>query len=254
MQRVRYMLMAVMAVMVSAEALAWSAEVNKAILMFAEENLKKGSRKEVVEILGAPLHSVKFEGEGRSQTRLNKQGASVTTDENDAVVRLEKAIAVLGKEGISTEERKSALLTAVELTVDIHCPANILIDEILEEDFTFMRGNGRPKSSKWYQSKSRSWQEMWHKLYHIDLGSFSAEMYLYDWRIATKGMAKSYKGAPVAPRKWAEHTGERVLYALKTFKPDADIDMLLITKHEYINDEAMYDAAFRLALLLNTVL
>ena len=239
---------------VAINAMAWNAEINKAIVMFAEQNLSNKTKKSVESILDKPLNSVVFANKGKNQTRLNEEGKSVTTDENDAVVRLEKAISVFSDNNSSMAERKAALLEVVELTVDIHCPSNILIDKKLEGDFTFGRDNGRPKNSRWFKVQDRKWQAMWHSQYHKDHGAFSAEMYVYDWQIATKGMAKQYKKAAVAPRAWAEQTGARVLESLKTFYPGAVVNMLEITKQEPVNDAAMYDAAFRVALVLNKIL
>ena len=239
---------------VAINAMAWNAEVNKAIVMFAEQNLSNKTKKRVESILDKPLNAVVFANKGKSKTRLNEEGKSVTTDENDAVVRLEKAISVFNDNNSSMAERTAALLEVVELTVDIHCPSNILIDKKLEGDFTFGRDNGRPKNSRWFKVQDRKWQAMWHSQYHKDHGAFSAEMYVYDWQIATKGMAKQSKKAAVAPRAWAEQTGARVLESLKTFYPGSVVNMLEITKQEPVNDAAMYDAAFRVALVLNKIL
>lgn len=250
MKSLRYIVVAIFA-LVAAEAVAWTTEVNKAVLMFAEENLSKKAAKEVNLLLGAPLSSVEFVKKGKNKTRLDENGKSVTTAEKDAVVRLEKAIATLKDKNASTEERSAALRTAAELTVDIHCPANILIDKHLEKDFIFRRHNSMQKEFRYYVQKKTSWQGMWHKEYHKSHGVFSAEMYLFDWHIATKGMAKSYKKEAVAPRKWAEKTGERVLEALKVFQPDALVEMLEVPKREEVNNACIYDAAFHLANLLN---
>lgn len=249
----RYIVVALMAV-VATEASAWTTEVNKAILMLAEENLSSKTKKEVVEVLGTTLSAVEFENKGKSTTRLNENGKSVTTDAADAVVKLENAIATLGKKDASAEERKAALLVAVEATVDIHCPSNILIDKLVEGDFKYGRDNGRPKTSRWHKVEPRSWQKMWHSNFHTSLGAFSAKMYIYDWHIATKGMAKEFKKQPIAPRAWAEQTGAIVIPQLAIFKPDCVVDRMAITVLEEVNNKAMYSAAFRLANLLNSTL
>ncbi len=253
MKRIAY-IVAAFVVAATFEASAWTAEANKAILMLAEENLSSKAKREVVEILGASLSSVEFTNKGKSTTRLNEKGKSVTTDASDAVVLIEKGIGVLSNKKASAEERKAALCSVAEMSVDIHCPANILIDKLLEGDFDFGRDNGRPKGSRWHKVDKRKWQRMWHSDFHKGLGAFSADMYLYDWHIATKGMAKSYKKQPVAPRQWAEQTGAIVLDALKTFKPETIVDRMAITALEEVNNSAMYDAAFHLANLLNEVL
>ena len=236
---------------VAINAMAWNAEVNKAILMFAEQNLSNKTKKRVESILDKPLSAVVFANKGKNQTRLNEEGKSVTADEKDAVVRLEKALSTFDNDNASMAEWKAALLEVIELTVDIHCPSNILIDKKLEEDFTFGRDNGRPKNSRWFKVQDRKWCAMWHSQYHKDHGAFSAEMYVYDWQIATKGMAKQFKKQAVTPRLWAEQTGEVVLNSLKVFKPNAEVGRMEITNLEEVNNNLMYKAAFRLADVLN---
>lgn len=253
MKALRYML-GLLISLVAIEASAWTAEQNKAILMLAEENLSGKAKRKVVEILGTELPAIKFENKGKSKTRLNEEGKSVTTDEKDAIVRLEKAIATLSNRAASAEERKAALRTAVETSVDIHCVANILIDKHREADFMYGRDNGRPKHSRWFKVEDRGWENMWHKHFHKALGAFSAEMYIYDWHIATKGMAKNYKRQEVAPRAWAEKTGEIALKALKIFQPKAIVNRIEIVRLEETSNQCMYDAAFHLALLLNKTL
>ena len=239
---------------VAVEASAWTTEVNKAILMLAEENLSRKAQKEVEALLGAPLSSIEFAQKGKSKTRLNESGKSVTTDAKDGVVVLEKALVTLGNKGASAEERKAALVAVAEHTVDIHCPSNILIDKHLEGDFKFGRENGRPRNSRWFKVDKREWQAMWHKLFHTQLGAWSSDMYLYDWKIATKGMAKQFKKQAITPRIWAEQTGAIVLKSLKVFKPNAEVGRMEITNLEEVNNDCMYKAAFRLADVLNQTL
>lgn len=219
--------------------------------MFAEENLSKKAAKGVKAVLEAPLSSIEFANKGKNTTRLDESGKSVTTDENDAVVQLEKAIATLENKDATAEERKKALLAAVEMTVDIHCLANILIDKHLEKDFEFKGHNAMQIGFRYYLPRKMGWQHLWHKEYHKRHGVFSAAMYLYDWKIATKDRAKSFKTASVAPRKWAEQTGARAFVVLKTLQPDALVEMVELAKLEEINDACLYDAAFNLAHLIN---
>lgn len=253
MKSLRYIVVALFT-LVATDALAWTAEVNKAVLMFAEENLSNKAKKEVNLLLGAPLSSVKFTNKGKSKTRLDENGKSVTKDEKDAVVKLEKAIAALENKSTTTEERRAALLAAVEMAVDIHCPANILVDKHLEKNFTFSRHNSMQIGFRYYKVTKTSWQSLWHQAYHKSHGVFSAEMYLYDWQIATKGMAKRYKKEAVAPRKWVEQSYERVLPALKKLHTDDIIEMFEVPKLEEVNNACLYDAAFHLANLLNKTL
>jgi hypothetical protein len=179
MKSLRYIVLALFA-LVATDALAWTAEVNKAVLMFAETKLSKGAAKEVEALLGAPLSSVKFANKGKSKSRLDEHGKSVTKETTDAVVLLEKAIATLADESATTEQRKAALLTAVEMTVDIHCLSNILIAKHLEQDFTFSRHNSMQIGCRYYKITEIKWQSLWHQVYHQAHGVFSAEMYLYD--------------------------------------------------------------------------
>ena len=253
MKSLRYIVVALL-LFVATDAMAWTADVNKAILMFAEKNLSNKAKKEVCEVLGAPLSSVKFVNKGKSKTRLNENCKSVTVDAKDAVVLLEKAIATLESKSASAEERKAALLAAAEMTVDIHCLANILIDKHLEKDFVIKRHNSMQIGFRYYKVTKTSWQSLWHQAYHKSHGVFSAEMYLYDWQFATKGLAKQYKKEAIAPRKWAEESGERVMQTINKLKSDELIEMVEVPKLEEVNNAAMYAAAFRLAGLLNKTL
>ena len=253
MKSLRYVAIA-LCLFVATDAMAWTVEVNKAVLMLAEENLSNKAKREVESLLGAPLSSIKFEKKGRNKTHLDENGKSVTTDAKDAVVVLEKAIATLQDEKTSASERRAALLAAAEMTVDIHCLSNVLIEKHLEKNFTFRRHNSMQTEFIYYTVKETSWQAVWHKEYHKSHGVFSAEMYLFDWQIATKGMAKGYKKEPVAPRNWAEKSGERAMQALKVFQPDALTETVEVPKMEELNNACLYDAAFHLANLLNKTL
>ena len=250
MKSLRYIVVAILT-LVAVDAMAWTAEVNKAVLMLAEENLSKRSAKAVEALLGNKLSSVEFTNKGESKTRLDENGKSVTADEKDVVVLLEKAIATLENKSAAAEERKAALLTAIEMTVDVHCMANVLIDKHLEKDFPFTLHNAMQVGFRYYRVTKTSWQGLWHKEYHASRDNFSPEMFLYDWQIATKGMAKHYKKEVVAPRKWAEQTGERALHALKVIRPDAVIDKAEVYKLYEVTDSCIHDAVFRLANLLN---
>ncbi|MBO5962083.1 MAG: hypothetical protein J6Q01_02930 [Alistipes sp.] len=250
MKILRYIAVALFA-LVTVDAVAWTTEVNKAVLMFAEENLSNRAKKEVEKLLNAPLSSVEFVNKGKSKTRLDESGKSVTTNEKDAVVMLEKAVATLENRSATAQERKAALLTAAEMTVDIHCLANLHIDKYLEKNFVISRHNSMQIGFRYYTVKKTNWQKVWQKVYHTSHGVFSAEMYLYDWRIATKGMAKHYKKEAVAPREWAEQSGKRAMQALKVFRPDALLETADVFRLEEVNNACMYDAAFRLANLLN---
>ena len=253
MKSLRYIVVAIFA-LVASDALAWTAEVNKAVLMFAEENLSNKAKKEVNALLGAPLSSIEFVKKGKRKTRLDENFKSVTTSEKDAVVQLEKAIATLQNKRASVEERSAALRVAAEMAVDIHCPANILVDKHLEKNFTFLRHNSMQKEFRYYVQKETNWQGLWHKEFHKSHGVFSAEMYVFDWRIATKGLAKRYKKEEVAPRQWVEQMGGRVEQLLKVFQPGVLIEMVEVPKVEEVNNACMYDAAFRLANMLNKIL
>ncbi len=253
MKSLRYIAVALFA-LVATDAMAWTSEVNRAVVMFAEEHLSKRAKSGVEQLLGTPLSSVEFVNEGKSKTRLDESGKSVTTDEKDAVVLLEKAIAILESESATAEESKSALLTAIEMTVDIHCLANILIDKHLENNFAIFSHNSMQIGFRYYAKKKTNWQSVWHKEYHTSHGAFSAEMYLYDWRIATKGRAKEYRKEPVAPRKWAERSAKRAFVALGTLQPNAVVENAEVARLEYLNDASLYDASFYLAILLNEIL
>ena len=80
MKSLRYIVVALL-VCVATDAMAWTAEVNKAVLMFAEENLSNRAKKEVEKLLNAPLSSVEFVNKGKSKTRLDESGNEASSME-----------------------------------------------------------------------------------------------------------------------------------------------------------------------------
>ena len=249
MKNLKFTLVAILSA-IAFDAMAWSAVMNKAIVMLAEENLSRKAKSEVAALLNAPLHEVKF-GEKIALAHLNSEARSVTDKAGDAVVELEKSIAVLSDKTQSMEARKSALQSVVELTVNLHTPSCVRIEGKLDEDFTFIQHNGRMAVSRWYKESNLGWSAMWNKEFHRRHKAFSAEMWLYDMRISSQKIAKSLLKGEVAPRKWAEQNAKRVLEVLPTFRAKGAIDNLEVTKVEPINDISMSEAAYHLALILN---
>ena len=172
-------------------------------------------------------------------------------DENDGIVQIEKAIAVLrDRANHSDSLAQVSLKTIIHLVGDIHCISHIRIDGIPEtRGFNFLHwneqeGKGRKDwNSIWYNH----WEKGYLGRYHI----FSPKYYGDDIDIyAGKYKAEYEKGTP---RFWAENVGEDVVRVLEVYKPGEIIPTQTIQSYEFLHTKCMAKAAYRLAALLNDI-
>ena len=234
---------------IAIEASAWCATTHKAILTATEQRLSKRTKKEVLAILGTPLSELEFSKE-RKITTLDAEGRSTTRESNDAVVRLENALFTLDNfDAFSTEDKKRALLTIIYNIVDIHSPANIHIEGLVEGDFKFCRNNGREKTNPRYKTTKITWLNLWGKIFPNRHKAFSTAMYCNEIAVATREKADKYIGGN--PRKWVEEIGVEIRSILKYCYPGSEIDLHILLPLEEQHDECMYRAVYRLAYILN---
>lgn len=233
----------------SNEAFAWCEITHKAILKAVEQRLTKPAKEEIVAVLGKPLSEVEFQKE-RKTTTLNTEGRSVTRELEDAVVRLENALFALDNfDAYSDANKKKSLLIAIYHIVDIHSPANIKIEGLIDGDFEFYHNNGRERTNPRFKLTKLTWQRLWTKLFPGRHSAFSVDMYCADIDIATRGKDKSYIGGN--PRKWVEEIGREIRSIHSYCHEGAEINLDALLPLEEMHDECMYRAIYRLAYLLN---
>ena len=182
---------------------------------------------------------------------LDANGKSTTTNENDGVVQLEKAIEVLRNRAEHSQESVAmALKTVIHLVGDIHCLSHIHIDGVeATKDFEFKNWNeGEGKDSKIWNSK---WYNVWERTYINRYTFFTPQYYANDIDIYARDKRAEYEKG--TPRFWAENSGEDVVRALKDFNTGEPVPTNIIQRYEYNHTKCMAKAGYRLAALLNDI-
>lgn len=184
-------------------------------------------------------------------TTLNSNGKSTTMDENDGVVQLEKAIAVLRNRANEMDSLvQASLRTVIHLVGDLHCLSHIRIEGIeATKGFTYVTWN--ELSGKRSKNGKGSWYKLWESTFSARYTIFTPEFYADDVDIfANKKKAEYEKGTP---RFWVENGGEDVVRALEHFNNGEPVPSQTIHRHEYNHTRCLAKAGYRLAALLNDI-
>lgn len=249
--------------MVANEAFAFNTFAHQTISKLTEMNLNEKTKQEVKAILKTSitkecvwLNTLRKNPE-MAHTKswhffqLDANGKSTTMDENDGIVQLEKAIAVLrNRKSHSAAEVQTALRTVIHLVQDLHCLSHIRIEGIeATKGFTFriwneLDGKGR---KEWNQK----WYTMWESTFSNRYTIFTPQYYAEDIDIYAREKKAEYsKGEP---RFWVENGGEDVVRALKLLNTGAVVPTQVVLTHEFNHTKCMAKAAYRLAALLNDI-
>ena len=243
--------------MIATEAYAFKAIGHQTIAALAEKHLNDKAQGEVKAILksGMTKHAMWLFSLRKNPelaytqqwqyATLDAEGKSVTTDENDAVVALEKAVNVLrNRKNESDSLVLASLRTVIQIVGDIHNPANIRIE-----------GNEATKGFEYTVASTKkpfkaTWVGLWHNFANRH-DVFSPEYYAHDIEIfAGEKKAEYEKGTP---RFWAENVGEDVVRCLEVVYPNAEVSPIDQNNYEYLYDKCMAKAGYRLAALLNDI-
>lgn len=249
--------------MLTNETLAFNTFAHQAITALTEMNLTDKAKSDVKAILKGDLQKdcvwlntlrKKPEMEHTKSwhfTQLNSFGKSVTTDENDGIVQLENAIAVLRDRANHSEALvQESLRKVIHLVQDLHCLSHIYIDGYEgSKGFTYRIWNEAP--GKYSKSWNEKWYNRWESGYAGRYAVFTPQYYAEDIDIyANKKKAEYSTGTP---RFWVENAGEDVVRALEDFYSDNEIPIKITMQYEYLHTKCMAKAAYRLAALLNDI-
>lgn len=242
---------------------AFNAFGHQTIAALADRYLTDNAKKEVKAILKTDmlkastwLNTLRKNPElahtkGWHYTTLASNGKSVTTDENDGVVQLEKAIAVLRNR---TNERDSlvqaSLRTVIHLVADLHSLSHIRIEGVeATKGFTYVTWN--EVTGKGSKNGKGSWFRLWESHFINRYTIFTPQFYADDIDIFAKDKKAEYEKGE--PRFWVENGGEDVVRALKHFNTGEPVPAQVTNRHEYNHTRCMAKAAYRLAALLNDI-
>ena len=182
---------------------------------------------------------------------LDSNGKSTTTAENDGIVQLEKAIAVLRNRANESDSLVNASLrTVIHLVGDMHCLSHIRIDgNEATKGFDYLVTNeGVGKNHKSWKA---SWYYLWERTFASRYTLFTHQYYADDIDIyANEKRAEYEKGTP---RFWVENGGEDVVRALPHFNTTELVPTQVVQLHEYNHTKCVAKAGYRLAALLNDI-
>jgi hypothetical protein len=247
------------ALVVTSAAFAFNPFGHQTIAALANKYLNDKAKSEVKAILGTDmvkeatwLNTIrKTQPETKSWHFfvLAENGKSVTTNENDGIVVLEKNIEVLrNRKAHTADEVKTALRIVIHLVGDIHCISHIHIDGVeASKGFQFMHWN--ELEGKGYKAWKAQWYTYWNNTFCNRHNFFSPEYYGDDIDIYANAKKAEYEKG--TPRFWAENTGEDVVRALEFFSPGAVVPTQILQLHEFNHTKCMAKASYRLAALLN---
>lgn len=252
----------VLAIMAN-EAMAFNEFGHRAIACLADKYMTDKAKSEVQAILKTSmekecvwLNSLRKKPEfAHSKSwhffQLDANVKSVTNDENDGIVQLEKAISVLrNRKNESDSLVHASLRTVIHLVSDMHCLSHIHIEGIeASKGFKFYTWNEiEGKGSKTWNS---NWYAIWEKNYFSRYTIFTPQYYSEDIDIYANPMKEAYEKG--TPRFWAANVGEDVVRALEDFKPGKTILSQMYHTYEFNQTKTMAKAGYRLAALLNDI-
>ena len=189
-------------------------------------------------------------------TTLDANGKSTTKAENDGVVQLEKAIAVLRNRANEKDSLvQASLRTVIHLVGDLHCISHIRIDgNEATKGFTYKTWNELTAPGKgFYSSKTSNsrWYNLWESRFAGRYTFFTPQYYGDDIDIFANAKKDEYEKG--SPRFWVENVGEDVVRALETFQPGEVVPAQMNERQEPVHNRCMAKAAYRLAYILNDI-
>ena len=247
----------------AAETLAFTTFGHQTIASIASKHLTDKAQSEVKAILGTDMvkESV-WLNELRKKPELaytkewhlftlDSEGKSTTTYENDGVVQLEKAVAVLRNR--ANEEKQAvqdALRIVIHLVGDMHCLSHVRIDGIEEsKGFKFKIHNtleGK-KAKEW----NATWHALWQKAFLDRNIILSPSYYGDDVEIFLGSKKAEYEKG--TPRFWVANVGEDVVRCMKAIVPNTIVSLGDKERMEDVHNRSLAKAGYRLAALLNDI-
>ena len=250
-------------VLMANEAMAFVAFGHETIAALADKHMTDKAKKEVNAILGSNMLKAcswlntlrKQEGLEHSKDwhffTLDNQGKCTTTKENDGIVQLEKAVAVLRNRANETDSLvQASLKTIIHLVGDMHCLSHIIIDGIEEtKGFRFYHWNEQEGKNR--RDWNSQWYSHWEKGYLGRYAIFSPQYYGDDIDIYARDKKAAYEQG--TPRFWVENMGEDVVRTLEVYKVEEIVPTQTIQTYEFLHTKCMAKASYRLAALLNDI-
>ena len=259
----RYFIVAVALLAVAGKALAFVPFGHQTISALADKYMTEKAKSEVKAILKSDmveeanwLNSLRDKAETAHTKEwhfftLDAKGKSTTTAENDGVVQLEKAIAVLRNRAAESDSLVNASLRSViHLVGDMHCLSHIRIEGIeATKGFSYEVSN--EAVGKAFKSWKASWYNLWERTFTNRYTIYTPQYYADDVDLFANDKKAEYEKG--TPRFWVENGGEDVVRALQHFNTKELVPTQVVQIHEYNHTRCVAKAGYRLAALLNDI-
>lgn len=237
-------------------AQAWTKVVDDASYLIAEKYMTEAAKAEYKRILNLKENSdYKWVADKSMRASLNAELFSVTTDEKDVVVRIEKAAEVLrNRANHSAAEQYKALLTLQKLLPELHTISRIAIEGIepSQSDFELTWSAGKEGSKKHEKRGKTTWHKIWANSFSFWHQGWSSEYYAYDINLRFGKLREQAMQGGV--RDWAREMGLRAKPLYDWVSPGMLIRHEPRLRLEDTHLEMVARAGYRLAALLNECL
>lgn len=248
-------------------ASAWKPQLDKAVLLVACQNLNPAAQRTLKNYIGEDptmvagyLASLRKSGsnletKGWHRLHLDTNLLPAAKDENDALVQIEKALAVIkNRKSHDTEEVTFAIRTVANLVIDMHNIANVTLESypVSAKDFQVNTSKGTANGRK-ANIVPMSWRSLWTNTYTNFHSGYSPQMYTEDIELMFGDKKAEFTKGSL--RDWAHDIGG---YTSSVYdflqKNDNNFLHATIQAHEYLHMSCVAKAAYRLGTLLNQYL
>ena len=236
-------------------AQAWTKVVDDASYLIAEKYMTDAAKAECARILGMKDYvEYKWVTDKDAKVSLDVDLRSITTDEKDIVVRIEKAVEMLrNRANCSDVEQYAALMNLKKLIIELHTISHIAIEGIdhSQSDFEFTWSSGKEGSKKYEKRGTLTWRKMWSGSFCFWHQGWSSEYYAYDINLRfNKIAARTMQGSV---RDWAHEIGLRAKSIYEWVVPGMLMRYEPRLNLEDVHLEMVASSAYRLAALLNEI-
>ena len=252
------------ALVVASVAQAWNDKSSRSIAELAARHLTPAAKSQTEAILGGSitentqwLHSLRRDGKALHTAKWHRVAVarnlrSMTSNENDAIVQIERATAVLRDRANQSDSLvRASLLTVIHLVSDMHDISNIQIEGVPASLHSFNIKLSNGKSGKAHRLTDYSWRRFWGGFWIGRHPGFSPALYGEELEIC-HGKHKDMlsKGNP---RIWAVDMARQCILVYRWASPDCELSLEAVNGLEPVQDLCLARAGFRLAALLNDI-
>lgn len=247
-------------------AMAWSANYDKAVYLVAAQNFTPETKALVAKYIGNDVTRASnhlswhrrngrhLESEGWHSLHLDANLQHATKDGNDALVQIEKALAVIRNHEQHDKATVSfAIHTVMNLVVDMHNLSNVFIEGIPQSGTEFTleisQCSMANRPIRWFK---HSWKKLWTSRYQTFHGVnvYSPQMWSED--IVCMYGDKKEEFSAGSLKDWATDIGSYTKGVYDRLEREGGRFIhATVQEHETLHMACLARAAYRIAVLLN---